>query len=238
MINIAVVDDDREMQKMIQRCMSQEIRQEDNVEVAFYDNGQTLLKDLEMECKADILFLDIELPDMNGIELGKKIREKYPRIYLVYLTSHSEFAIESYVLDAYQYILKEQMEVRLPQILRQLIKRVEKETKYYRMIGTNLDKEKVYYRDIITICKEKGAKYVRYDTLKGEFRERISLDEVLRELHNDNFILVERGVVINARHIAKLKNNIIYMDNKEKIVISRKLLAKVREQINLCWGSE
>lgn len=237
MIKVAVVDDDIDMQRMIQHYMNQEIRQEDNVEVVFYDKGSVLLEKLDGDCKVDILFLDIELPDINGIELGKRIREKYSRIYLVYLTSHSEFAIESYVLDAFQYILKEQMEVRLPQILRQLIKRVQKETKYYRMIGTNLDKEKVYYRDIITICKEKGAKYVKYNTVKGEYRERISLDEVLQNLHNDEFILVERGVVINAKHIAKLKNNDIYMDNKEKITISRTLLAKVRKQINLCWGA-
>lgn len=238
MINVAVVDDDKDMQRMIRQCMNREIRQEDHVEVAFYEKGQALWDVLEADRRPDILFLDIELPDINGIELGKRIREKYPRIYLVYLTSHSEFAIESYVLDAFQYILKEQMEVRLPQILRQLIKRVQKETKYYRMIGTNLNKEKVYYQDILTICKEKGAKYVKYDTVKGEYRERISLEEVLQDLHNDQFILVKRGVAINAKHIAKLKNDVIYMDNEEKITISRTILAKVREQINLCWGNE
>ena len=66
----------------------------------------------------DIILLDIDLPGMNGIELGKKILRESKDTVLIYLTSYTEYAWESYMIEAYQYILKSNMEERLPLILR------------------------------------------------------------------------------------------------------------------------
>lgn len=235
MIKIAVVDDNKEMLKMIDRCLREQITAEDNIEILCFDSGENFLEQMENGYCVNILFCDIELEKMSGIEVGKIIRQKYPALHLVYLTSHSEFAIESYMLDAYQYILKEHMGERLPQILRQLLDKLKRENKEYRMIGSSTSKERVYYSDIISISKEKAAKYVTFTTVVGTYRERKTLELILKELHSNDFILIGRGMVINMKHVARLSSSTVYLDNGEQISISRTHMARVKETINRYW---
>lgn len=105
------------------------------------------------------------------------------------------------------------------------------------MIGTPTSKERVYYRDILYVEKEKGAKYIRYTTVYGTYKERISLKQLSGELVSDEFILVERGYIINVMHIASMKNGIIKMDNDVEILVNRTNYKKVREQISLYRGN-
>lgn len=235
MIEIAVVDDNETMLKMIDEYLRELVATEDDVEIRCFNSGKTFLYRMKNGYRANILFCDIELGDMSGMEVGRIIRQKYPALYLIYLTSHSEFAIESYMLDAYQYILKEHMKERLPQILGQLLNVLKKENKEYRMIGTSTNKQRVYYKDIIAIRKDKASKYVTYTTTLGIYRERKTLELILKELHSNDFILIGRGLAINMRHIAKLSNSVVYLDNGEQKSISRTHMTYIKETINHYW---
>lgn len=237
MVNIALIDDEPVILESIRSCIENEITPEDEVRLFAYTCGEDFLRKLRQGEEFDILVSDIDMPGMGGMELGRRIREEGSRIYLVYLTAHLEYAAESYIIEAYQYILKEDMVKRLPPILRQLIDRVKREKRQFRMIGTPTSKERVYYRDILYVEKEKGAKYIRYTTVYGTYKERISLKQLSGELVSDEFILVERGYIINVMHIASMKNGIIKMDNDVEILVNRTIYKKVREQISLYRGN-
>lgn len=236
-MNIAIIDDEAVILENVRRCIENEITQKDEAELFTYTKAEEFLLELEQGHEFDILVSDIELTGMSGIEMGRQIQKRKLPIYLVFLTAYSEYAAESYTLEAYQYILKDDMEKRLPMILRQLIERVKREKKQFRMIGTPTSKEQVYYRDIIYIEKKKGSKYIQYTTVYGTYKERIALAKVNVELESDEFIMVERGYIINVNHIASMKDNIICMDNDTEIIVSRVNFKKVKEQINLYRGS-
>lgn len=236
-MNIAIIDDEAAILDNVRRCVENEITEKDEAELFTYTGAEEFLQVLEKGQEFDILVSDIELAGMSGMELGRRIQKQKLPIYLVYLTAYSEYAAESYTLEAYQYILKEDMEKRLPMILRQLIERVKREKKQFRMIGTPTSKEKIYYRDIIYIEKKKGSKYIQYTTIFSTYTERISLAKVNEELESDEFIMVERGYIINVNHIASMKDNIIRMDNDTEIIVNRANFKKVKEQINLYRGS-
>lgn len=237
MINIAIIDDDEDILKNVRKCVQDEITQKDDAEIFSYTKAKEFLHELEQGQEFDILVSDIEMDEMSGMELGRKIQKQKFQVYLVFLTAYSEYAAESYTLEAYQYILKTDMEKRLPAILRQLIERVKKEKKQYRMIGTPTSKDQVYYRDIICIEKEKGSKYIRYTTTYGAYKERISLTQVNKEFESDGFILIGRRYVMNLNHIAGMQDNTIKMDNGMQIVVSRADFKKVKKQIHLYRGS-
>ena len=76
----------------------------------------------------DLVISDIELPGISGLELGKRIKENNPDVYLVFLTSHSEFASESYIIEAYQYILKKDIEERLSPLIERVVHEIKKDT--------------------------------------------------------------------------------------------------------------
>ena len=234
MIRIAIIEDDDDMMRIVSKCVKESSMGVADLDICCLTNAEDFLDKAKQE-EFDILFSDIELPGMNGIELGKLVREKYPELYLVYLTSHSEFAAESYTIEAYQYILKKDMESRFPLVVKRLVDKISKEHEQYRWIGTFSDKKKIYYKDIISISKLKGAKYVEYVTVNDIFRERIPLECLLRELNSKEFIVVERGFVVNMKHIARVAGNTLYLDNGDKAMISRARIAEVKEQIHLYW---
>lgn len=232
MIHITVIDDDRKMQEYLSNLLKS-ILGELTVEIEYFEDGDNFLKILNTKHCPDILLCDIELPDVNGIDVGKVVRKKYPHVYLIYLTSHTEYAVESYRLDAYQYIIKDQIEERLAQVLLPLAEKIKREKSHFRIIGS--DKEAVFYKDIISIYKEKGMKYIRYNTVGGEYRERISLDAIMRELDSNEFVLAERGYVINMKHIERIHKNTIFLDNGEQIILSSANIRRVKEYVHRYW---
>ena len=236
-MNIALIDDETAILESVRKCVENEITDQDYAKLFTYTQARDFLGEMEQGCEFDILISDIDTSDMSGLELGRKMKEEGCRTYLIFFTAYFEYAAESYRLEAYQYILKEDMEKRLPSILRQLIDRVKKEKMQFRMIGTPTSKIRVYYRDIIYIEKEKGAKYISYRTVHGIYKERIALKKLNEELISDEFILIERIYIINVSHIASMKDGIVQMDNGANIFVNRISFKRIKEQISLYRGN-
>ena len=236
-MNIALVDDEFAILESVRKYVENEITLQDEVKLFTYTQAEDFLREMEKGYEFDILISDIDMPDISGLELGRRIQEKGGGTYLVFLTAYLEYAAESYIIEAYQYILKEDMEKRLPPILRQLIDRVKREKKQFRMIGTPTSKVRIYYRDMIYIEKEKGSKYICYITVHGIYKERISLKKLSKELVSDEFILIERGYIINVSHVGSMKDAVVQMDNGARIFVNRISFKKIKEQISLYRGN-
>lgn len=234
-INIAVIDDEVKILEMICNFIKMKLAQDNTVKIMAFSSGEKFLQQIERKERFDILLCDIEMNGIDGITLGKIVKQKQYGIYLIYLTSYPEFAAASYKINAYQYILKTDIEERLPRILYSLIAKIKAIGKDYKLMGTSNTKEKVYYSDIIYMYKEKGTKYVKYITAEKEFRERITLEKALEQLESGDFILVERGYIVNIKHITRIEKNIIHLTNNEQVVVSRLHIKEVKEQINLHW---
>lgn len=151
MFKIAVIDDDTYILSLVKESIESMWNYAVEIEITTFTNAESALRRLEFcgEYEFDLILLDIELPKMSGIDLGEIIRSRWSRIYLVFLTSHTEFAINSYTIDAYQYILKEDMHQRLPIILEQIRVKLKLESKEYRLIHIYSDIQRIYYKDII-----------------------------------------------------------------------------------------
>ena len=89
--------------------------------------------------------------------------------------------------------------------------------------------------DIIYIQKAKGTKYTSFFTVKGEVRERISIENVLEKLMSDEFVIVDRSSVVNLRHIMKVRDNVIYLSNRDAVEASHARIKKVKENIRKYW---
>ena len=108
-MNIALCDDDNtELQKV--KCVIEDFiaKKHSNHLITFntYTNASDLLCHIDKHCGFDLLILDIIMPGMNGIELATEIRNRNTDCKIIFLTSSPEFAINSYKVDAFYYLLK------------------------------------------------------------------------------------------------------------------------------------
>ena len=237
MINISIIDDDRAMLNLMQKIVREAAGTGNGISIAGYERPDVFLKGNEKR-KCQILISDIDMPGMSGLEAAKRAREMNPRMFIVFVTAYMQYAIESYRMDAFQYVLKSELSDRLPGILRKLTEMIEKDKKSYGFIGTESNRKKVFYDDIIWLKKEKNAKYVTYILKNGRYTERESLESAVEKLDNGAFVMVERGCAVNLKHVMRLTDCALQLSNQDTVAISRARMAGVKEKLHRFWGEE
>jgi two-component system response regulator LytT len=236
MLKIAVLDDEPIFHDNIRRkiySIYDEIHMAVNVDC--YSSGKALMYEVEDGKYYDIYLLDIELPDISGIDLGRVLREKSPYCYIIFLTAYPQFAIEGYSAKAYQYILKDEWEQKLAVTLENIQKEITARTEPSYRIAISTKLEKIPVKDIYYIYKD--GKNVVFQTRNGRSSIRKTLSVVYEELPEEGFIYVDRGFIVNVEHVMKLKNREIYMSNGEIVPVSKPQLERVKKEINAYWRS-
>lgn len=234
----AVVDDSQEYREKVGEVLqSVAERSEKAVECTNFSRAETLVYHLQTGAYFDIYVLDIEMPGMDGMELARGIREKYPEVCIIFVTSYSRFALESYEIDAYQYILKDKLAQRLPQAMEKYFRRTAEETEEaFYTITTSCRLERFRFKDIIWIYKsQKNAVFVTKEKI---YKQRASLDDIYQLLPEGDFVFIERGIIVSIPHIDGMDGNEITLSGGGTLNASRACLKRVREEITRYWSRQ
>jgi len=131
-----------------------------------YDNHEHLLLDMEREGDFDLFLLDMQLKGCSGLTVARKIREWDKECAIVCVTNYVDYAPEAYEVSAFRFILKREMEEKLPKMYDELCASLhEKDERCYR-VKTDSRMERLYYKDIMYIRKEN--KHVVFYLKNGE----------------------------------------------------------------------
>lgn len=179
----------------------------------------------------DICFLDIGMPQMDGRELAGKIRESDEAVNLVFLTQHSEFVRVGYQVGAFDFIVKDRLGEELPDVMDRLLRKIERDAHRFYTVTTHSRYEKIAYRDIIYIYKQ--GQNIRFVLKTGEVQERKSLKRISGELDGEEFMLVERGYIINLSHVVRLCAREIELSNGKKLMVSKEHIQNVRKRLGM-----
>ncbi|BCJ93977.1 hypothetical protein acsn021_15460 [Anaerocolumna cellulosilytica] len=234
MIKIAIVDDVKANIDCIEREVENFFSNKSiPFRVSSYENSRNFLYDIQENQYFDICFLDIKMPNIDGIELAKTINKTFSDCYVLFITSHMEYAIEGYELHIYRYIPKTLIDKKLPIALRDLITEIMHREKESYIIKTHSRFEKIFYKDIYYIFKDR--KNSIFVTASGESRERKSISDVYRDLNSDEFLIIDRGFIVNTLHVMKINNNLVILRNGISLSISRSHINDVKKKINQFW---
>lgn len=236
MIQLAICDDDEEIVMFQKEVIQNVLRScKNKYAITTYTHGHNLLYDIiEDGFFFDLLLLDIEMPEVTGMEIAEKIKPFLPNIRIIFITSHVEYAIDAFELSIFRYIPKDDIEKRLPAAINDALKLIELEDGKVYTIQTNNRLEKIPYKEIYYI--ERDGKNVSLVTTLGISRVRKSLQQVYEELESEYFIFIDRGYIVNIIHIMKVKDGMVVLKNGTTLPISRSHLSDVKEQINTYWG--
>ena len=174
----------------------------------------------------DLLFLDIQMPDLTGLELLKML-ENPPATILT--TAYSEFALEGYELDVADYLLKP---IEFERFYRSVSKILEKKLPQpavspspapptgddYFFVKTDHQIVKVNFRDILFI--ESLREYVRIHTPAERIVARLSLQRLEELLPPEHFIRIHRTYIVNIGHVQKIEGNLLHI-GKEQLPVSK-----------------
>lgn len=234
-MRIAIVDDDMEFTEKVEKAVinfGKEIGEE--ITVRCFAEGSSLLEELGEKRNYDVYILDIEMPKLDGLELAGKIRESEDEANIVILSGFEKYALPAYKVRACDYILKENYKDEIPLILDRLRKEKPNQDAYCS-IQANTWVKRVRFDEILYLEKEK--KYVVFYCTEGRiYRERASLNEAHKRLPRESFIYINKGCIINMKHVTSFKKDVISLDNDAEYFASRGMAPKVREELAEYWG--
>lgn len=229
LIRIALVDDDAEFHALFSKNIRHFFHKNNILhELRLYSSPETLRYDLKEGRKSDLYFLDMEMPLRNGFELAKLVRLESPASMLVFLTSHLEYAVDGYELQAFGCISKNLLDEEIDAILERFLAEMHKLAGMAYLIDTGTRFERVEYEDIVYMYKDK--KNTVFILTDRQIAIRKSLREIFDELDTDCFMYIERGYVVNMEHIIRLADKELELGNGTTLPIGRTYIKKVKRQ--------
>jgi DNA-binding LytR/AlgR family response regulator len=154
----------------------------------------------------ELVFLDIKMPDISGIELLKSIQKG--KILIIFTTAYSEYALESYDLEAIDYLLKP---FDFSRFLKSMVKVQERLTlrdsleRDFFFVHTGNQQRKICYSDISYI--EGEGNYVTYFVNNEKIIVRSGIKETVNTLPTQLFIQIHRSYIISLRKLDKIQDN-------------------------------
>ncbi|MFA6829295.1 MAG: LytTR family DNA-binding domain-containing protein [Bacilli bacterium] len=208
MIKAAVVEDSQEASETIIefiRKYGEETKTE--FQVQHFPNGLNFLD--EFHSQFDIVFMDIQMPFMDGMEVSHKLREKDENVKLIFVTNMGQYAIKGYEVDALAYMVKPITYYNFRLILDKTMKSLKRNRE--KMITINSDSGiiKVNLEDILYI--EVSNHDLFYHTEENEYQSRDSLSRVENELISDGFAKCNKSFLVNLRHVKKIDNESVFV---------------------------
>lgn len=186
---------------------------------AVFHSPLELLAEMEKGTHFDILFLDVLMPGQNGINVAREIRQYDRAVKIIFLTSSSEFAVESYTVDAFFYYVKPINAESFHRLMDSVISECEREKPGSLILRcksgiTRIALEKLVY------CEVMGRTLV-FHLKNGINLESIgSMDELCSELAQyGGFLRPHRSFLINMEYIQSISYKAITLDNLVKIPI-------------------
>lgn len=202
-----IIIEDQEVDRLLLQHL---INQNDNLElVAYFNNAESALNHLSSDI--DVLFLDIDLPGMNGIEFRKK-NVNIPAC--IFISSHPEYAIETFEIDTLDFISKPLKKNRFDYSIHKLIDffSMKEKSEYFDILsGSQFLKIKeghntiqIKISDIIYL--EALKDYTRLITLQKKHCVLSSIGQILKENHFSNFIRIHKSYAV-PKHLITKKNS-------------------------------
>lgn len=221
---IAICDDEpKQIEYLSAIVLTWAKKQSHLVEMRTYASAMAFLFDYSQEKDFDILLLDIEMPEMSGVELAKVVRRENHAVQIVFVTGYYEYFSDGFDVSALHYLIKPVDERKLLSVLERAASNLD-----YRQRGVLLSSSdgavKVSLADIHYV--ESQNVYVVVHTATEVYRLRTSLTNFSREL-DETFLKVHRSYIVNLKYIKKICRTDITMQNGDLVPIRRGMYDEV-----------
>jgi two-component system, LytTR family, response regulator LytT len=229
----ALVDDEPEFLESLDSFLHKYAQERGfSIETKKYTNGYDFLE--ELNGTIDVVFLDIRMPLIDGLEVAQKIRLKDKNTGIVFITNMANLAVKGYMVNAIDFILKPinyskfsfKMEKIIKYVLcnKQSLTFKTKEGKIERILFTDIVCIEVFRHDLI--CHTVSKDYSGTGTLKA----------LTEELGKYGFCQCNKCFLINCRHVSQVKGNIVVTDKGEFAISRPKKSSFVNYFVNFIGG--
>lgn len=215
-MTVAICDDDTTFRSELKQLLLNYKRTKRiQIDIIEFSNGQDFLN---YDGIIDIIFLDYQMPGINGMETARNLRLCNNLCYIIFITSYPEFMIETFEVNTYRFFIKP---INL-KLLYDTMDSYIKEKKMFSPIIINTDGEQVVVKSQDIIYLEGAGKYCNIRTINASYQSSKTLSCVYSLLPQHCFFRTHKSYVVNLHCIVSIKNNLITLSNGELAKIGRR----------------
>lgn len=232
MINIAICDDNAEFRILFEKELQKQMTEyfPKTIRYCILDGFSGSMQVLEyMKTNPiDILFLDIVMPEMNGLELAKKLAYMRSNTIIILVSGYDQFVYEVFEFSPFAFLRKDHLSEELPKTILRIAERFEKE---------NTDVDLITVSNVFTVCSRdilyvhsKGNYYTCHEKSGKQYVCRGTLSEAEKQFGKFDFFRVHSAYLVNLYHIQKINKNELFVGIGEtRIPIAQRRLAVFRK---------
>lgn len=180
--------------------------------------GQELLKCVE---SFDIVFLDIKMPEISGMELAKQMRENGHESIIVFVTSAEEYVYESFDVEAFNFLIKPVNEEKLKNVLRKAVVKVTAcNNEDFLIISSEHQIKKILLKDILYI--ESVGRTVKIHCSSGILETYKQIGDLEQTLSDKHFFRCHKSFLLNLEYVSRFDKAEIVMENGDTVFLARK----------------
>lgn len=224
-MRIAVCDDEPKYCQQVKMKIEHVFHRLDLLVDTFL-HGKDLLKRFQSQ-RYDVIFLDIEMPELDGISLAKKLREESEDVILVFLTGHIEYALEGYEVNALRYLTKPVREDKLREVLRYVMEQEKRRRSLW--LKTDWGEERVAVSDMIYL--EAQNQNILVCTRDKKYVVRYNMGDFEDELRQDGFFRIHRGYLVSLDKIKGFHKREVLLEGDVRLPVSRTRERALREAL-------
>lgn len=202
-------------------------KRRESVEVFTYLSAIELLFHLSEGKNFDMVFLDIKMRNMTGVELARIIRKTDDKLIIVFITGLMDYVFQGYEVQALHYLLKPVKEADCFACLDRAIEIIglyKTDTFIIPLEGQSI---RLHFNEIYTF--EIFSHYIEAKTIKGVFTFKKKMYELEQELPEDRFFRCHRSFIVNMHFVNTVNKNYALLDNGTRIPISKSRWSMMNE---------
>lgn len=229
MIRIAIVEDDTSYATVLKTYLDRFAEEKHyNIECILFTNGINFITNYTASW--DIVLMDIDMPYMNGMETAKRMRKLDPVCCLIFVTNLTQYAIEGYECNAYDYILKPVRYESFAFRISRAIALVEKKQTDYVFVKKKTGNMRIAVADIYYVESRKHK--ICYHTFDGEIEEYGNLNYIEQTLRKFGFARCGVSFLVNLAYVTEESDDHIKI-NEEFLKMTRSYKHSFKEALTL-----
>ncbi len=228
MLRIAICDDEKYDRDRIQALLLEYLETHNlNASIDLFSSGKEFLSERDNLVKYDIVFLDINMEEIDGIQTAQEMRSFQSDTCIVLVTAFINYVLEGYKVGAVRYIMKDALDVQIKECMDAIIQKMQ----FREITFPFMEGDRTLYTDNILYVESRKHKCI-FSCMEREnvtYQLYGKLDQIEIKLERYGFLRIHKSFLVNMKHVKRISNYIAVMDSGDEFPVSRLRFTKARE---------
>lgn len=216
-MKICICDDESCVRKEIKEYILPFFSNESPPNIVDCQCGEELIKNFSSGAEYDIIFLDIEMANINGIETANKIREISSDVIIIFVSSHKNYVFEAFKCEALHFIVKPISKSEFDEVFVRALHKYNQINDRFP-ISWKYSRNNLRIKDIMYI--EGYRRHLKVHTQNNIYETVGKISDAYNTLADHGFVLIHQGYIVNMQYILNFRSDEVVLINNEKLMVS------------------